>query len=106
MTRTNHTLRFFIIFCLVFSMMPYGSVVRAQDIIASDEISGGSSVFVFRQSRKKPQERSARSQAFAARGAAGHIGRRRVNAYVASHAHKKRTPSLVKNTAAAQAAAL
>lgn len=85
--------------------MPFSTAVRAQDIIASDEITGGSSVFVFRQSRKKPQERSARAQAFASRGAAGSVSRKRVNAYVAAHARTRRKPSLVRSTAAARAAA-
>ncbi|MEP6848044.1 MAG: tetratricopeptide repeat protein, partial [Acidobacteriota bacterium] len=107
MTRRNHhtLIRIFLAFSLILSAMPYGTAVRAQDIIASDDISGGSSVFVFRQSRKKPQVRSAHMQAYASRGAAGSVSRRRVNAYVASHTRTRRTPSLVKNTASIRAAA-
>lgn len=105
MTRKNPILRAFTAFCLIFSTLSFSTAARAQDIIASDEIAGGSSVFVFRQSRKKPQERSSSTQAFSSRGAAGFASRKRVNIYVASHWRTKRTPTLVKNSRAAQAAA-
>jgi hypothetical protein len=41
----------FVIWTMVLNSFP----VRAQDIVTSDDISGGSSVFAFRQSRKLPQ---------------------------------------------------
>ena len=104
MTRINRLLRIFTVFCLIFSAMPLSLPVRAQEIIASDDVAGGSSVFVFRQSRKKPQERSSRAQAFASRGAAGSVSRKRVNAYVVAHARTKRKTIPIKTTSAQAAA--
>lgn len=97
MTRTNRVLRVFTAVSLIFSTLPFSMTVRAQDIIASDDVAGGSSVFVFRQSRKKPQERSSATKGFTSRGAAGVATRRRVNSYVAANWRSKRVPSLRKN---------
>lgn len=107
MARKNSILRIFTTISLVFSTMPFGAVVRGQDIVSSDDITGGSSVFVFRQSRKKPQERSSSAKAFMSRGAVGMGGRKRVNEYVAANWRTKRVPTLRKGpgTNAATAAA-
>ncbi|MGH9819730.1 MAG: tetratricopeptide repeat protein, partial [Pyrinomonadaceae bacterium] len=98
MTRTNLALRAFTAVSLIFSTLPFSITARAQDIVASDDIAGGSSVFVFRQSRKKPQERSSGAKGFSSRGAAGVASRKRVNSYVAANWRSKRVPSLRKNT--------
>ncbi|MGH7782637.1 MAG: tetratricopeptide repeat protein, partial [Candidatus Binatia bacterium] len=100
MTRTNLALRAFTAVSLIFSTLPFSITARAQDIVASDDIAGGSSVFVFRQSRKKPQERSSGAKGFSSRGAAGVASRKRVNSYVAANWRSKRVPSLRKNTGA------
>ena len=42
---------------IVFSVLPLARPTPAQDLIASEDIAGGSSVFVFRVSRKQPQSR-------------------------------------------------
>jgi hypothetical protein len=96
MTRRNRAIRTFISISLISSTLPFGTAVRAQDIVASDDITGGTSVFVFRESRKKPQERSAAAKAYITRGAAGTAGRKRVNEYVASNWRTKRVPTLRK----------
>ena len=51
---------------ILFSFFINSIPVKAQDIVASDDISGGSSVFVFRQSRKAQQSKFA-SRNFVAR---------------------------------------
>ena len=106
MTKTSRALRILVSTSLIFAALPLGTAVRAQDIVASDDIAGGSSVFVFRSSRKKPQERSS-SKAYVARGAAGTANRKRVNTYVAANWRTKRVPTLKKGpgTTAATAAA-
>src|SRR5258708_18093867 len=105
MIRRNRALRVFTSIFLIFSTLPFGTTARAQDIVSSDDIASGSSVFVFRESRKKPQERSSSAKAFTSRGAAGMAGRKRVNSYVAVNWRARRTPTLHKNTGAASAAA-
>jgi tetratricopeptide (TPR) repeat protein len=74
--------------------------------VASDDLTGGTSVFVFRESRKKPQERAASGKAgFMSRGKAGIAVRKRMDAHIAANWRKKRTPAAT-NTRAAQTAAL
>ena len=70
------------------SILPCPRTINAQDLVATEAISGGSSVFVFRESRKKPQARSTGGQAGVglnsrARGA-------RANSQIASAAQKRR----------------
>ncbi len=48
----------FLIFTILFSIIPLQRNVAAQDLVATEDIAGGSSVFVFRGSRKEPQRRS------------------------------------------------
>lgn len=43
---------------VIFSICTGSLSVMSQDIVASDDITGGASVFVFRESRKKPQEKA------------------------------------------------
>lgn len=49
---------FLLIMSLVLTGLPLPREVRAQDLVPSDEFAGGASVFVFRESRKKPQSRA------------------------------------------------
>lgn len=62
---------------ILFSFFINSIPVKAQDIVDSDDISGGSSVFVFRQSRKAPQAKFA-SRNFVARSTAQKVASRRV----------------------------
>ena len=57
--------------------------VFPQDIVASDDITGGASVFVFRKSRKEPQEKVA-GRAMRADGGRGRAGRNRYDVQVAA----------------------
>lgn len=102
MFRTNHS------FKVLFSVLAFVSigfqnvpVARAGDIVATEDVVAGSSVFVFRESRKRPQE-----------GAGGSIGvggsrkksyRDKMNAQIA--AARKKKADAAKARAAAVAAA-
>ena len=50
--------RIFLVFAVFASMLPLPQAVAAQDLVPSEELAGGASVFVFRESRKKPQARA------------------------------------------------
>ena len=78
---------------LFFSMLPFTVSVSAQDLVANEEIGGGSSAFVFRGSRKKPQARAAAGYSMfsEAIGGGGPARARstRSNAQIAALAKKK-----------------
>lgn len=78
--------------------------VKAQDLVATEDLSGGSSVFVFRESRKKPHARSGGgSVALGAGGRAGGGGGRS-NAQIAAAAKKRRAAAIAARKKAAAAA--
>ncbi|MEQ1603786.1 MAG: tetratricopeptide repeat protein [Pyrinomonadaceae bacterium] len=58
MLKLNKVLRVFLVFAVFASMLPLPQAVKAQDLVPTEELAGGSSVFVFRESRKKPQSRA------------------------------------------------
>jgi tetratricopeptide (TPR) repeat protein len=62
--------------------------VFPQDIVAMDDISGGSSVFVFRKSRKEPHEKAA-GKAMWAGGGRGRASRNRYDTHVAANRKKR-----------------
>jgi tetratricopeptide (TPR) repeat protein len=95
MPRFNDALRIFLCFSLVLTGLFPGSEARAQDIIASDDIAGGASVFVFRESRKKPQERAATAKGFMSRGKSGTVSRRKLDNHIAANWRRKRTPTMI-----------
>ncbi|MEP7148729.1 MAG: tetratricopeptide repeat protein [Acidobacteriota bacterium] len=64
--------------------------VFPQDIVASDEIAGGASVFVFRKSRTQPQEKAA-GRAMRAGGGRGRAGRNGYDTQLAAHRGKRAT---------------
>jgi len=74
---------------VVFSLLAPSIKVNAQDLVSTEDIGGGSSVFVFRQSSKKPQAKSAASgriTGFAGKGRSSH---KPINtAYVAARRKK------------------
>lgn len=77
---------------IVFSTLPAHHAARAQDLIATEDIASGSSVFVFRESRKKPHARSG-----GARAVAGYSGRARAgrsNSQIAAVAQRRRAAAL------------
>ncbi len=55
MKNAKAAFRYVVSSAIVFSILPQLFFVPAQDLVASDSITGGSSAFVFRGSRKKPQ---------------------------------------------------
>ncbi len=54
----NKELRVFLIFAVFASILPLPQAAKAQDLVPTEELAGGASVFVFRDSRKKPQSRA------------------------------------------------
>src|SRR4051794_16147663 len=84
------------------SSLPHPAIVKAQDLVASEDIAGGSSVFVFRESRKKRQSKSAdRREALADHARSG-----RSSAQIAASAQKRRQSAIAaRNRAAVVAAA-
>lgn len=71
---------------IIYSIVSTGLAVYPQDLVASEEIgAGGSSVFVFRESRKKPQIKAAAGGGVAVRSARGGGSRKRIDsAFLAS----------------------
>lgn len=87
-----------VLFSLTFST----TLVFPQDIVASDDITGGASVFVFRESRKEPHEKAAAGRAMRAGGGArGRAGRVRYDSQVAAN-RKKRIAQAKANEAVAR----
>ncbi|MEP6703548.1 MAG: tetratricopeptide repeat protein [Acidobacteriota bacterium] len=82
---------------VLFSMSFTTVFVFPQDIVASDDITGGSSVFVFRKSRKAPQEKAA-GRAMRAGGVQGRAGRNRYDVQLAAN-HKRRATHVKANQA-------
>ncbi|HTK38891.1 MAG TPA: tetratricopeptide repeat protein [Pyrinomonadaceae bacterium] len=80
---------------LFLSLSFQGLTVKGQDLVAADDITGGgSSVFVFRGSRKKPQTRASGGFAFASgRGHSG-SGRSHVNSQMFAASRKKRSQTV------------
>ena len=54
----SRLLRSSIVFLVMFSLMPQAAAVRAQDLVATESITGGGSAFVFRNGSKKPMKRA------------------------------------------------
>jgi tetratricopeptide (TPR) repeat protein len=76
--------------------------VFPQDIVASDDITGGSSVFLFRRSRKEPHEKAAAGRAMRPRiGTRARGNRGRYDAHVAAN-RKKRAAQSKANQAVAR----
>lgn len=76
---------------LVLSSMLLGGLVvetRATDLVPESDLAGGASVFVFRKSRKEPQERGA-ARSFMAGGASASARRQKVREQVASARKRK-----------------
>ena len=91
-------------FSILVSLVPYAKVVAAQDLVANDDIGGGSSVFVFRESRKKPQAKYGGGQANMGQGM-GKASFARSNSQIAAAAKKRRAAAAAARKRAAVAAA-
>jgi len=99
MFRNTQAAKLFLSLLLFLSLSFQGLTVKGQDLVAADDITGGgSSVFVFRGSRKKPQTRASGGFAFASgRGHSG-LGRSHVNSQIFAAERKKRTQTVAANT--------
>ena len=62
--------------------------LQAQDLVSNDDVTGGASVFVFRESRKKPQERGGGGSARAGGGRSG-FTREKVNTQIAANRKRR-----------------
>ena len=82
-------LAFLLSISIFVSLLPSTRAVAAQDLVATEDISSGSSVFVFRESRKKPQARSGGGRAIRSEGS-GHVGNSRAAGQIAAVAKKRR----------------
>lgn len=104
MFRTNHSIKLlFSVLALISLNLQSLLVVRANDIIASDDVVSGSSVFVFRESRKRPQERAGGSVSLG--GSKKRSYREKVNAQIAAARKKKADAARVRQAAVAKARA-
>lgn len=99
-------IRTFVSVSLMCSILSAGFVtdVRANDLVPNDDLAGGASVFVFRGSRKRPQERAG-VRSFSAGGAAASMRRERVKNQVAITRKKKADAAKARAAAAARARA-
>src|SRR5688500_3138663 len=85
MFRKSIFARSIVVYLIVISMLAFSLPVQANDIVPSDDLVAGTSVFVFRGSSKKPQDKLASARGF--RGAGG--GRARIASQIVS-VRKKR----------------
>lgn len=87
--------KIFLAALIVWTIVLNGLPVRAQDIVTGDDISGGSSVFVFRSSRKNAQlgsafrSRNIRSSEAQRKNARGRI---KTQAFASVYAKRKKAP--------------
>lgn len=90
---------------VVASLMPQSLVVRAQDLVATESITGGgASAFVFRESRKKPQPHLAGGSSFLGSDLE-HAAAGRSNASIAAAAKRRRAAAAIARKKAMAAAA-
>ena len=99
----NHFFKALFSMIAFFSISFQGLVVRATDIVATDDVVSGASVFVFRESRKKPQERAGGSVGLG--GSRQRSYRERLNAQIADNRKKKVSAAKARQTALAKARA-
>jgi tetratricopeptide (TPR) repeat protein len=85
MLRKSVFARSIVVYAIVLSFLPFSASVRANDIVPSDDLVSGASVFVFRGSSKKPQSKLGAVHGF--RGGAG--GRAKIATQIASARQRK-----------------
>ncbi len=86
------------------SLLPSEQNVTAQDLVANDDVGGGSSIFVFRESRKKAQAKFAGGHVNIGQGT-GSTGNARTSGQIAAAAKKRRAAAVAARKKAAIAAA-
>src|ERR1043166_1852994 len=102
MIRIRRRVSLLVSLSVLLSILPHPKAVTAQDLVATEDVAGGSSVFVFRESRKKPQAQ------FAGRAlvASSRVGNARSNAQIAAAAQKRRQMAILARKHAAAVAAV
>lgn len=90
---------------LIISMLFTAIPVRANELVPSDDLSGGASVFVFRGSSKKPQQGGASARAFRSGGGSAAARRARVNSQIATARQRRAAAAKARAAAAARARA-
>ncbi len=95
-------------FKVLFSVLAFISInlqglptVKANDIVATEDVVSGSSVFVFRESRKRPQERAGGSVNVGGSGRSSY--REKLNAQIAASRKKKADAAKARAAAVASA---
>ncbi len=96
----------FVSILLIFSVLFTGFALdsRANDLVPTDDLSGAASVFVFRGSRKRPQERGA-VKSFSSGGGAVATRRERVKTQIATARKRKADAAKARAVALARARA-
>ncbi len=90
---------------IIASMLPQFFVTTAQDLVAADSITGGSSAFVFRGSRKNPQSHLSAGNAFLGGNDSRMAAAGRSNASIAAAAKRRRAAAAAARKKAIAAAA-
>lgn len=103
MSRARYDLALLLLVSVFLSLLPASATISAQDLVASEDLAGGSSVFVFRESRKRSQSRAAGGRVTLAGG--GRTQAARSNAQIAAAAKKRRAAAIAGRKKAAIAAA-
>ncbi len=99
--RQSRFFAFLLSVSIFITLLPPAHVANAQDLVTTEDVGGGSSVFVFRESRKKPQTRAAGGRVRIGQGG----GSSRSSAQIAAAAKKRRTDAIAARKQAAIAAA-
>ena len=81
---------------LLLAIIPSETKVDAQDLVASDSIGGGSSVFVFHGSRKQPQARAGGGRVTVGGSGVGRVARARAGGQIATVAKQRRATYVAK----------
>ena len=103
----SRSLNFALSLLVLSSMMLSGLAVDARaatDLVPESDLAGGASVFVFRKSRKVPQERGA-ARTFMAGGAAATSRRQRIRSQIATAQQKRAAAAKARAAALARARA-
>ena len=103
MSNLNRHLRLLLSISLFCSLLPFPQAVKAQDLVATEDLAGGSSVFVFRESRKKAQTKGLGGSVNLSGGGRGRSAP--TNAEIAAAAQKRRSAAIAARKKAAIAAA-
>ncbi|MEP6946271.1 MAG: tetratricopeptide repeat protein [Acidobacteriota bacterium] len=105
MSRLKLVPKFLFAYIVVLSLMPQTFTLHAQDLVPTNSVSGGSSAFVFRGSRTKPQAHFASGYAFLGEAGGRAASVKRSNTQIAAAAKKRRAAAALARKKAIAAAA-